>query len=61
VVSDLETVDQVCNEKRFHKAIRGALNEVRHLTGDGLFTAFHGERNWGIARELPLLGYYFVT
>jgi len=52
IVSDVEIVDQVCNEKQFHKAIRGALHEVRSLTGDGLFTAFHGEKNWGIAHRI---------
>ncbi|KAF8520360.1 cytochrome P450 [Hysterangium stoloniferum] len=51
-VSSLELVDQVCDQQRFHKGVRGALREVRHLTGDGLFTAFHGEQNWGIAHRI---------
>lgn len=57
IVSDLEIIDQVCDEKHFHKAIRAALQEVRHLTGDGLFTAFHGELNWALARQL----FFFPT
>ena len=51
-VSDLELVDEVCDQKRFHKAVKAALLEVRHLTVDGLFTAFHGEQNWAVARQL---------
>ncbi|KAF8588667.1 fatty acid hydroxylase [Ramaria rubella] len=52
LVSSIELVDQVCDQKRFHKAVRGALVQVRHLTGDGLFTAFHGEKNWGLAHRI---------
>lgn len=45
-------VDEACDEKRFHKHVAGPLKEVRNGAGDGLFTAFHGEENWGIARTL---------
>lgn len=51
VVSSLELSDQVCDQKRFHKAVEGPLREIRHLTKDGLFTAFHGEPNWASARK----------
>ena len=39
------------DEKRFHKAVGGGLNELRGLVGDGLFTAHHGEPNWATARK----------
>jgi hypothetical protein len=52
-VSSAALAQEVLDEKRFHKAIGGALLEVRNLVSDGLFTAFHGEKNWGIAREYP--------
>lgn len=41
---------EVFDEKRFHKKISGGLQELRTLVGDALFTAYHGESNWGIAR-----------
>lgn len=49
-VSNVELANQLCDEKRFVKWINAALNQVRNLTGDGLFTAHDGERAWGIAR-----------
>lgn len=54
-VSTAKLAQEVLDEKRFHKAIGGALIEVRHLVSDGLFTAHHGEPNWGIARAYILL------
>ncbi|KAG8832855.1 hypothetical protein FRC17_000510 [Serendipita sp. 399] len=42
---------EVLDESRFHKAVGGGLKELRGLVGDGLFTAYHGEPNWAIARE----------
>lgn len=36
----------LCDEKRFQKAVVGPLEEVRNLGGDGLFTAHNGEHNW---------------
>jgi len=42
---------EIMDEKRFHKAIGGGLNELRGLVGDGLFTARHGEPNWALARK----------
>lgn len=59
VVSSQRLVNEVCNEDRFHKDIRGNLYEVRALTGDGLFTAAHEdgarlkkEANWWKAHRL---------
>ncbi|KAI1636231.1 cytochrome P450 [Biscogniauxia mediterranea] len=45
-------IDEVCNEKRFVKIPRGALEEVRNGVHDGLFTARPDEPNWGIAHRI---------
>ncbi|CUA67141.1 NADPH-ferrihemoprotein reductase [Rhizoctonia solani] len=49
-ISSVKLAQEVLDEKRFHKAVGTALVEVRNLVSDGLFTAYHGEANWGIAR-----------
>ncbi|KAI0819916.1 fatty acid hydroxylase [Trametes gibbosa] len=51
-LASYELQDEASNEKRFEKAVIGALEEVRHGMGDGLFTAYPGEPNWGIAHRL---------
>ncbi|EJU05202.1 cytochrome P450 [Dacryopinax primogenitus] len=52
VVSSQKLVNELCDETRFHKNVSGALEEVRHGAGDGLFTAYHGEESWGIAHRI---------
>jgi cytochrome P450/NADPH-cytochrome P450 reductase len=44
VVSSYNTINDVCDADRFEKPISSSLKEVRALTGDGLFTAYPGER-----------------
>src|SRR5690242_15062642 len=44
----------VCDEQRFDKAITGGLLKLRNLTGDGLFTAWTAEPNWGKAHRILL-------
>src|SRR5471032_2637002 len=39
VVSGADLVDELSDEKRFDKTVRGALRRVRAIGGDGLFTA----------------------
>ncbi|KAH0412004.1 hypothetical protein KCU90_g18208, partial [Aureobasidium melanogenum] len=39
VVSSVELMNEICDERRFGKVVTAALGEVRNLTGDGLFTA----------------------
>ncbi|KIJ33095.1 hypothetical protein M422DRAFT_135929, partial [Sphaerobolus stellatus SS14] len=56
-VCNHELVDQVCDQKRFVKNPKGALKEVRHLVGDGLFTAYPGEATWGIAHRILIGGF----
>ena len=52
MVGSQELVNELCDEKRFVKSLSGALKQVRNGIGDGLFTAFHGEENWGLAHRI---------
>lgn len=45
-------VAEVCDESRFEKTTKGALDVLRDLGGDGLFTARNDEPNWGKAHRL---------
>lgn len=48
---------------RFTKKIAGGLMEIRHAVNGGLFTAFPGEEQWGIAHRilLPAFGPLAIT
>ncbi len=54
IVSGFELVDELSDEKRFDKAVRGALKIVRGFGGDGLFTAKTTEPNWSKAHNILL-------
>ncbi|KAI9709203.1 MAG: hypothetical protein M1828_002542 [Chrysothrix sp. TS-e1954] len=58
VVSSQEYTNELCDESRFRKKIGGALQEVRAVAGDALFTADLEEPNWGIAHRVlvPVFG-----
>ncbi|EJD54180.1 cytochrome P450 [Auricularia subglabra TFB-10046 SS5] len=44
---------EACDERRFHKSIVGGpVDDLRILLGDALFTAYHGEENWGVAHRI---------
>ena len=45
IVSGHDLIDELSDEKRFDKAVRGALRRVRAVGGDGLFTADTNEPN----------------
>lgn len=45
-------VADACDETRFCKSVGSILGQVRNGIGDGLFTAFHGEKNWGLAHRI---------
>ncbi|KAJ3737687.1 fatty acid hydroxylase [Lentinula guzmanii] len=47
-----ELANEVSNDAKFRKGVAGSLNEVRYLSGDGLFTAYDDEPNWAIAHRL---------
>ena len=54
VVSGHDLVDELSNEKRFGKLVRGPLRRVRAIGGDGLFTADTTEPNWSKAHNILL-------
>ncbi|OAF03517.1 NADPH--cytochrome reductase [Bradyrhizobium centrolobii] len=54
VVSGHDLVDELSDEKRFDKTVRGALRRVRAVGGDGLFTADTKEPNWSKAHNILL-------
>jgi cytochrome P450/NADPH-cytochrome P450 reductase len=54
VVSGHDLVDELSDEKRFDKAVRGPLRRVRAVGGDGLFTADKTEPNWSKAHNILL-------
>src|SRR5271163_5101533 len=54
VVSGFALVDELSDEKRFDKAVRGSLRRVRAIGGDGLFTADTREPNWSKAHNILL-------
>ncbi|MCB1542181.1 MAG: cytochrome P450 [Rhodoblastus sp.] len=53
-VSGAKFVKELCDEKRFDKAVRGPLARVRAIGGDGLFTAKTSEPNWTKAHNILL-------
>src|SRR5438067_3425668 len=52
IVSGHDLVDELSDEKRFDKAVRGPLRRVRTVAGDGLFTADTTEPNWTKAHNI---------
>jgi cytochrome P450/NADPH-cytochrome P450 reductase len=52
IVSGHDLVDELSDERRFDKAVRGPLRRVRSVAGDGLFTADTNEPNWGKAHNI---------
>lgn len=54
VASGPEIVDELCDESRFDKAVRGTLRRVRAIGGDGLFTGDTQEPNWSKAHNILL-------
>jgi cytochrome P450/NADPH-cytochrome P450 reductase len=54
IVSGHDLVDELSDEKRFDKAVRGPLRRVRAIAGDALFTADTSEPNWSKAHNILL-------
>jgi cytochrome P450 / NADPH-cytochrome P450 reductase len=50
VLSSLELVRDACDETRFEKEVH--LKALRDIGGDGLFTAYNDEPNWGKAHRI---------
>ncbi|KAI0183157.1 cytochrome P450 [Xylaria flabelliformis] len=57
-VSSYELANELMDETRFHKSPTGGTKELRALLGDGLFTAYGDEENWGKAHRIlmPVFG-----
>lgn len=53
-ISGYGPMPEICDEQRFDKAIAGGLLKLRDLIGDGLFTAWTAEPNWGKAHRILL-------
>ena len=53
-VTDPDLVAELSDETRFRKMPGPGLRVVRKFAGDGLFTAFSEERNWGKAHRILL-------
>ena len=51
-VSSQVLVHEVCDESRFDKRVHAPLEEIRDFAGDGLFTAYTDEPNWGKAHRI---------
>src|SRR5579871_6896681 len=54
VVSSQEIVNFLCDESKFEKKVAEPLIELRHVAGDGLFTAHTSEPNWKLAHKILL-------
>src|ERR1700675_4881375 len=54
IVSGHDLVDELSDEKRFDKVVRGSLRRVRAVCGDGLFTDDTSEPNWSKAHNILL-------
>ena len=53
IISSQELVNELCDERRFHKKVDNtALENIRSFTGDGLFTAYNKEPNWEKAHRI---------
>nr|POE47611.1 bifunctional cytochrome p450/nadph--p450 reductase [Quercus suber] len=63
IIASRRLLDEVCDEKRFVKTVKGALDELRPGISDGLFTAHHGEPNWMLAHKIlvPAFGPLKIT
>ncbi|KAH8818614.1 fatty acid hydroxylase [Flagelloscypha sp. PMI_526] len=62
VLNSYRLANEVSDETRFEKRVQGALEQVRELVGDGLFTAHYDshkkEPNWAVAHRvlMPAFG-----
>lgn len=54
LVTTGELMAELCDERRFVKALPPGLVALRRNAGDGLFTAYNDETNWRLAHDLLL-------
>ncbi|KAI1391417.1 cytochrome P450 [Hypoxylon trugodes] len=57
-VNTAALLNELCDESRFKKAVHSGIEKMRQAVGDGLFTAYNEEENWGIAHRvlMPIFG-----
>jgi len=51
-LGDQKHINEICDEKRFHKVPNDTLLALRPMLGDGLFTAYDTEPNWWKAHRM---------
>ncbi|KAI9933121.1 hypothetical protein ASPWEDRAFT_114596 [Aspergillus wentii DTO 134E9] len=51
-VTSAKLLEEICDETRFQKCVKGPIVEVRQLVHDSLFTAYAHEESWGIAHRI---------
>ena len=51
-VASAALAQELCNEKRFRKAVTGPIVEIRYSVNSSLFTAYHHEESWGVAHRI---------
>ena len=54
LVSGADLVEELSDETRFAKHVAPALDRIRGIAGDGLFTAYNHEPNWRKAHDILL-------
>ncbi|SDU37773.1 bifunctional cytochrome P450/NADPH--P450 reductase [Halopseudomonas salegens] len=52
MLSSQALANEVCDESRFAKKVHASLQQLRAIGGDGLFTAYNDEPNWGKAHRI---------
>jgi cytochrome P450 len=52
VVTGAALTAELCDERRFQKALAPGVEALRDFAGDGLFTAHSDEPNWSLAHDL---------
>ena len=51
-VTGVDLAGELCDDKRFTKALAPGVHDLRMFVGDGLFTAHSDEPNWRLAHDL---------
>lgn len=51
-ISNVELLQEICDQRRFRKAVTGPIVEMRRCANDCLFTTYDDEKSWGIAHRV---------
>lgn len=52
IIGSHRLTHELCDQKRFHKAIHPSLEAIRTFAGNGLFTSYYDEPEWGQAHRI---------